>query len=172
MPTKNLSGAGKSLSQLFDSDVPSLPANKRFTSNDEMKRVRKLWPAGHDAGLERMKAFLSRIDDYAATRSNPAVDSTSRMSPYFAAGVVSVREALNLVKKHNGGSIDFSSSASSPGVVAWVREVVFRELYRQTTLVTPHTAMNLPQNLKFDFVEWNDDEEGWRRWKDRSWMQG
>lgn len=25
--------------------------------------------------------------------------------------------------------------------------------------------MNLPQNLKFDFVQWEDDEEGWKRWE-------
>lgn len=88
------------------------------------------------------------------------------MSPYFAAGVVSVREALLAVKKANGNSTDFSQSGSSPGISAWVREVVFRELYRQTILTTPHTAMNLPQNLKFDFVQWEDDEEGYKRWEE------
>lgn len=24
--------------------------------------------------------------------------------------------------------------------------------------------MNMPQNVKFDFVQWEDDEEGWRKW--------
>ena len=24
--------------------------------------------------------------------------------------------------------------------------------------------MNLPQNLKFDNVHWEDDEEGWEKW--------
>ena len=24
--------------------------------------------------------------------------------------------------------------------------------------------MNLPQNLKFDYVQWEDDEEGWEKW--------
>lgn len=26
------------------------------------------------------------------------------------------------------------------------------------------TSMNLPQNMKFDFVQWEDDEEGWEKW--------
>ncbi|ETN42525.1 uncharacterized protein HMPREF1541_01682 [Cyphellophora europaea CBS 101466] len=152
---------------LFDSKVPSPPKEKEFASKDERDRIRKLWPAGHDAGMKRMNDFIqNKIEDYAATRSNPAKDSSSRMSAYFAAGVVSVREALSAVKKHNDGSADFSQSGASPGVASWVREVVFRELYRQTTLVTPHTAMNLPQNLKFDFVQWEDDEEGYKRWED------
>lgn len=111
-----------------------------------------------------MDSFLSQIDNYATTRSNPAANSTSRMSAYFSAGMVSVREALSKVRKYNEGSSDFSDGGSSHGVSSWVREIVFRELYRQTLMTTPHTAMNLPQNLKFDFVRWEDDEEGWEKW--------
>lgn len=160
-------GKKSDLKNLFDSKVPSPPKEKQFASKDERERMRKLWPAGHDAGMKRMNEFIQdKIEDYAATRSNPAKDSSSRMSPYFAAGVVSVREALSAVMKHNDGSADFSQSGASAGVASWVREVVFRELYRQTTLTTPHTAMNLPQNLKFDFVQWEEDEEGYKRWED------
>lgn len=165
-PSKNPSGAKNSLSKLFDSKVPAVPKEKQFTSTEERDRIRKYWPAGHDAGIKRMKKFMENIDDYAATRSNPAEDSTSRMSPYFAAGVVSMREALQIVKKHNDNSADFSTSGASRGVYGWVREIVFRELYRQTLTDVPHTAMNLPQNLKFEFVEWEDDEEGYKRWEE------
>ncbi|KAI4113174.1 MAG: hypothetical protein LQ338_008226, partial [Usnochroma carphineum] len=166
-PTKVDSVLSKKVSSLFGSKIPQAPSNKRFASDEERKRIRGLWPAGHDAGLGRMDKFINEyIEDYAATRSNPAKNSTSRMSAYFAAGVVSVREALSMVRKYNGGSSDFSSSGSTAGVSAWVREIVFRELYRQTTLTTPHTVMNLPQNLKFNFVQWLEDEEGWYKWKE------
>ncbi|KAL8809541.1 MAG: hypothetical protein Q9200_003329 [Gallowayella weberi] len=165
-PNKNSSSHAKSFSSLFNSKIPSAPANKQFASDSERDRIRSLWPAGHTAGLQRMDNFLnSHIEDYAATRSNPAKNSTSRMSAYFSAGVISVREALSKVKTYNKTSgSDFSSGGSTPGVAAWVREVVFRELYRQTTLTTPHTVMNLPQNLKFDSVRWENDEAGWRKW--------
>ncbi|KAL8765120.1 MAG: hypothetical protein Q9209_007703 [Squamulea sp. 1 TL-2023] len=150
---------------LFSSKIPLPPDNKKFASDEERDRIRSLWPAGHSAGMARMDTFLEQyIEDYAATRSNPAKNSTSRMSAYFSAGVVSVREALQKVLKYNKGKSDFSSSGATPGVAAWVREICFRELYRQTTLTTPHTVMNLPQNLKFNFVQWEDDEEGWYRW--------
>ena len=165
-PEKNASTKG--IDKLFDSELPQPPKERQFASQDERKRIRKLWPAGHEAGIERMKKFISKnIANYAATRSNPAKDSTSRMSAYFSAGVVSMREALSLLKEHNDDSADFSTAgAESKGVYSWVREIVFRELYRQTTLYTPHTSMNLPQNLKFDFVEWEDDEEGYKRWEE------
>ncbi|KAL8976436.1 MAG: hypothetical protein Q9205_007554 [Flavoplaca limonia] len=165
-PSKVDSSVSKTVSKaLFDSPIPSAPSNKQFASDEERDRIRSLWPAGHSAGLARMDTFINRyIEDYAATRSNPAKNSTSRMSAYFSAGVVSVRSALQKILAHNDGNSDFSSSGATPGVAAWVREICFRELYRQTTLTTPHTVMNLPQNLKFEFVQWENDEEGWHKW--------
>jgi len=163
-PSKNESSAAKELKNLFDTPLPSIPESKQFASEDGRKGIRELWPAGHDAGMQRMDSFLKQIDNYAATRSNPAANSTSRMSAYFSSGMVSVREALAKVRDFNDGSTDFSISGASGGVAGWVREIAFRELYRQTTLTTPHTAMNLPQNLKFEFVQWEDDEEGWKKW--------
>merc|ERR1711939_402709 len=165
-PSKNSTDATKKLRSLFDSKPPTPPKEKQFADESERKRIRSLWPAGHDAAVQRLNHFLTdKIADYAATRSNPAQDSTSRLSAYFAAGVLSVRETLSAVRKANKGSEDFSQSGSSYGIASWVREIVLRELYRQTTLTSPHTAMNLPQNLKFDFVHWEDDQEGYDRWE-------
>ena len=164
-PQKQTEKHKNSVSSLFGSNIPDVPEDKQFSSGADRDRIRTLWPAGTKAGLKRMDDFISKyIEDYAATRSNPAKNSTSRMSAYFSAGVVSVRQALSKIKDCNSGSSDFSSSGSTAGVSAWVREVVFRELYRQTTLTTPHTVMNLPQNLKFDFVQWEKDDEGWYKW--------
>jgi deoxyribodipyrimidine photo-lyase len=163
-PAKNVAPTIKGIKSLFSSEPPEVAEDKQFTSTEDKKRIRKLWPAGHAAGMERVDSFLSTIHNYAATRSNPAADSTSRMSAYFSAGMVSVREALSKIRRYNKGSSDFSEGGSSHGVYSWVREIVFRELYRQTLMKTPHTAMNLPQNLKFDFVKWEDDETGWEKW--------
>ena len=41
-------------------------------------------PAGEEAGWARLEEFLAGpIDDYAARRDRPAVDATSRLSPYL-----------------------------------------------------------------------------------------
>lgn len=153
------------LKDFFDSPIPDPPKDKSFKTKEECDRIRSLWPPGHAAAEKRMKSFLQQISRYASTRSNPAANSTSRLSAYFSAGMFSVREALTHLCTTNKNSPDFSPSGSSnSGIHSWVREIVFRELYRQTTLTTPHTSMNLPQNLKFEFVQWENDEEGWRRW--------
>ena len=166
-PTKNSTAAKKQIAKLFDStSIPTAPKEKEFPSTSDRDRVRKLWPVGHSAAVDRLNHFLTKnLSKYAETRSNPAKDSTSRLSPYLSAGVLSVREILVALKAKNANSADFTESSSKPGIYSYVRELVFRELYRQTTLTTPHTAMNLPQNLKFTFVQWETNEAHWEAWK-------
>ncbi|KAH9824556.1 deoxyribodipyrimidine photo-lyase-like [Teratosphaeria destructans] len=161
-PEGNAEDAATKLKGIIDSKIPDLPESKRFASKEEQERIRKLWPPGNAAGMERLADFLhKKVSDYATHRSEPAKDPSSRLSAYLSPGIVSVREVLAKTKEANGGK---HFDAGDAGIDSWVREIVFREFYRQVTVITPHTNMNLPQNLKFDNVEWREDEEGWKRW--------
>lgn len=165
-PEPNQSSANKKFKALFDSPVPSLPESKQYPSKQHQTRIRKLWPPGHAAAQSRLEHFLAKkAPTYAAHRSEPARENSSRLSPYFASGVLSVREALQAAAKHNSNSFSFTDS-NDPGIASWVREIVFREFYRHVLVGSPHTSMNLPQNMKFDYVDWagNDDIEGWHKW--------
>lgn len=164
-PSKNPKQIPLSSIKNASPDVPPVPESKKFDSIESRDRIRALWPAGHSAGMSRLREFINnKIEEYAASRSDPSKDSSSRMSAYFSSGTVSVREALSLLRTYNNNSADFSTSGASPGVAAWIREICFRECYRQMMVTIPHNAMNLPQNLKFQFVQWEDDEEGWEKW--------
>lgn len=104
----------------------------------------------------------------------PAADATSRLSPYFALGVLSVREALQAAKEVTSAESPSRAKKKKgrrkkrpattgwrPGCASWVSQLVFREFYRHTLVGSPPDAMD---NLKFDFVRWEDDEAGWRKW--------
>lgn len=161
-PESNDKPTAKHFQNLFSSKIPNLPESKTYTTPSEQTRMRKLWPPGNEAGMARLSHFLTKkVHTYSAHRSEPASDSTSRLSPYFSAGIISVRAVLASTKQYNKNA---HFDAGDIGVDSWVREIVFREFYRQVLAITPHTSMNLPQNLKFDFVDWEDDEEGWRKW--------
>lgn len=159
----NDESAKKSFAPLFDNTIPEPAQKKRFFSSEEKERVRKIWPAGHEAGISRLKHFLdTKVSNYAAHRSEPALVPSSRLSAYISAGIISVREILQYAKEANS-NLHFDSG--DKGIGSWVRELVFREFYRHMTTITPHGNMNLPQNLKFDFVQWEDDEEGYQKWE-------
>lgn len=159
MPEKN---SRRPDEDLFHERPMDLPSDLEFDSDDTTNRIQKLWPAGHEAAIERLHSFMDKdIGDYFNYRSAPDEDVSSRLSPYFATGTLSVREALRAAKAKNGGK---KFATSDTGINAWVRELVFREFYRQLMVITPHISMNLPRNLKFDFVQWETDEEGWQKW--------
>ncbi len=147
----------KAPDSLFKLELPSIPEGKSFKNDNEKKLIHKLWPAGYEAAEKRLQSFLSKkVTVYADTRSNPAKDSSSRLSPYFSNGVLSVRKALSEARK---------KGFDDPGVASWVREIAFREFYRQRIVIVPHNAMNLPHNLRFDNVKWNENDEVWHKWK-------
>ena len=161
-PEANDKKAVSDFKDLFETKVPNLPESKQYPPQQDQKTLRQLWPAGHDAGMRRLEHFLKhKVKTYATHRSEPALDPSSRLSPYFASGVIGIRETLAKAKEYNDGE-DFDDG--DPGIDSWVREIVFREFYRHMMVITPHNAMNLPQNLKFDFVQWESDEEGWKKW--------
>ncbi|KAK5130348.1 hypothetical protein LTR08_002188 [Meristemomyces frigidus] len=162
VPVPEKQSKSDSLKELFGTSIPELPEAKQFGSREERDRIRKLWPAGNEAGMTRLAEFLqNKVTNYADQRIEAWRDPSSRMSAYFSAGIVSVRQALERTKQANGGK---HFDAGDAGIASWVREIVFREFYRQVTVTTPHTAMNLPHNLKFDNVKWEDDVEGWKKW--------
>ncbi|KAF2176227.1 Cryptochrome/photolyase FAD-binding domain-containing protein [Zopfia rhizophila CBS 207.26] len=87
-------GAGKPMKVFTPYHQTWLSVIKNDASSKELQLL-KLWLAGHAGGLKRMDSLLEQIDNHAATRSNPAKNSTSRMSAYFSAGVVSAQESLS-----------------------------------------------------------------------------
>jgi deoxyribodipyrimidine photo-lyase len=155
---------------LFKSPLPTIPEDKTFKDDEERDRIRKLWPAGHAEAHKRLVKFLdTKVKNYHLNRSEPSADATSRMSPYFSSGTISVREALALCRERNKNSLDFSGSKGK-GLAGWVREIVFREYYRQLTYVFPHKSMNMPQNLKMTAVPYLTGDEADELYK--KWCEG
>jgi len=163
-PAKNDDSAKNELKELFDCEIPFMPESKQTLDGEEKEKLRKLWPRGHKGGMDRLNHFLTdKVSDYAATRSNPAKDSSSRMSVYFSSGAVSTRQALSAARKANKNQ-PFDSESGDKGIASWTREICFREFYRHILSFIPHNSMNLPQNLKFEYVNWEDDHDGWEKW--------
>ena len=66
---------------------------------------------------------------------------------------------VNLSQKCKKWNDDADFDAGDIGLDSWIREICFREFYRHMLIIKPHGSMNLPQNVKFDFVQWEEDDE-------------
>ena len=85
-------------------------------------------PASEAAAWERFDQWSARaMDSYKDERNNPAIDGTSRMSPYLKFGIVHPRQLL-------------SRLGASPGADHFRSEIAWREFYADVLFHQPHTA--------------------------------
>lgn len=69
-PEANDDKAKEDFKALFVTKIPEIPEEKQFASKEDRDRIRKLWPAGHDAAMERLQNFLQNKVSRFATSSS------------------------------------------------------------------------------------------------------
>ncbi|KAF8195756.1 FAD binding domain of DNA photolyase-domain-containing protein [Mycena galopus ATCC 62051] len=152
---------------LFDSSVPESVPGFELDAADRAK-MKEVWPAGEASANEMLQRFLgtksrsaqlgavdplakgaidsakhSRISVYDAERDRADKDTTSRLSPYLAAGVISARTCIratlpdtkNATKKVDGGR--------------WVQEIAWRDFYVCILAGFPRVSMGRPFHEKY-----------------------
>ncbi|MBT9256168.1 DNA photolyase family protein [Phycicoccus sp. MAQZ13P-2] len=122
---------------LSASDLPDLP------------------PVGEEAALRRFRAFRDdALTDYDDDRDRPALDATSRMSPYLKLGVVHPRTLLAELADRTGA-----------GVETYRDELAWREFYADVLFHNPRSAWSdlrpALKGMRYDEPE--DAVEAWRR---------
>ncbi len=126
--------------------------------------LRETWPAGEEAALARLRAFLhDDLDAYGEERDEPAGASTSHLSPYLAIGAISPRQVWAALKAaqhaHGRGSARRASSAEK-----FASELGWREFCHYQRFHYPDLAA---RNLRpaFDAMPWLKDRKGLRAWQ-------
>jgi deoxyribodipyrimidine photo-lyase len=112
------------------------------------------WPVGESAARDRLKQFVEH-SRYQQQRDYPAIEGTSRLSPYLALGVISPRQCLAQALKEQGESA-FEST--------WVSELIWREFYHDLVVYYPRLVKY--QTFKEDAVDdWHYDKTIVTAWK-------
>ncbi len=123
-----------------------------------------LWPAGERAARRRLGTFIeSHIADYHAKRDAPALNATSTLSPYLAAGVLSCRECLIAALEADGRPLA-PAPVRSRGPAVWIDELVWREFFRHLIVGYPRLCMGESFNRAYDSVTWNQPDERFEAW--------
>lgn len=146
--TRHLPEADTLITHLEGFDSPS----------DEIKRR---WPVDSDAIEARMESFVDqRINNYKIDRDFPAIDGTSTMSAYLAAGLVSAGQCLHAALNVNHGELDTGSA----GVVTWINELLWREFYQHLLYAYPHLSMHQPMRPETAAVQWRNSTDEFDAW--------
>lgn len=114
-----------------------------------------LWAADTDAVHQRLTQFCYHsANQYKEQRDIPSINGTSTLSPYLAAGIISVRQCISCIRHH----IDDWRSNS------WVTELIWREFYRYLIDLHPH----LSQGKNFIHtpkpIPWVNDDSLFQTW--------
>lgn len=100
---------------------------------------------------EPFNVSSSLIDNYEATRNFPAVEGTSRLSPYLRFGAVSVRKVvLQALKSKNE---------------TFLNELIWREFFMQILWHYPETVTK-SFRPKYDNIKWRNNETEFKAWCD------
>jgi deoxyribodipyrimidine photo-lyase len=115
--------------------------------------------AGEDAARRRLSRFLDGpIGAYAHQRDLPAVDGTSRLSPYLRLGVLSPRVCVE-------AALDVAAQEprQAQGAGKWLDELVWREFYSAILEEHPH-VLRRSFRPEYDAIHWDDDPEHFEAW--------
>lgn len=114
--------------------------------------------ADEDAVVSRWRRFRDGdLDEYRDRRDLPAVDGTSRLSPFLKFGVVHPRQLIAELDRGSEGHSTFET------------ELAWRDFYAEVLFQRPGSAWN-HWNPKFDAIRYDDD--GAARARFERWQQG
>jgi deoxyribodipyrimidine photo-lyase len=116
---------------------------------------------GEAAARRRLAAFAGgALADYAKQRDLPAVDGTSRLSPYLRFGALSPRACVAAAREAMA-----EEPRARQGAAKWLDEVIWREFYAAILEEHPH-VLGEAFRPEFAHVQWDDDEDAFARWRE------
>lgn len=134
---------------------------EQLFSGHDLRDLSALWPAGEREAYRRLDEFIERsISQYKDQRDFPAVDGTSGLSPYFAVGSLSPRQALAAVLAHTQGEWE----GGSAGADCWVSELIWREFYQHVVADYPHVCKRKAMQVHTEAFPWRYDKAIFAAW--------
>ncbi len=113
--------------------------------------LRALWPAGEVFAQRRLASFVEDdLEQYHQRRDLPAEPGTSQLSPYLAAGVISIRQCLHAALSYNRGELDSGAS----GATTWINELLWREFYKHILVGYPRVSMHRAFRPETEALPW------------------
>ncbi|MDJ0960784.1 MAG: deoxyribodipyrimidine photo-lyase [Acidimicrobiia bacterium] len=107
---------------------------------------------GEVAALERLEAWLERVDEYETTRNHLEPGSTSELSADLHFGTIDARR------------IRAEVGESTPGRAAFVRQLAWRDFSFQALSIYPDAA-DRPIRPEYGAIEWRQDADGFEAWR-------
>jgi len=123
------------------------------------------FPAGEDAAQQLLAAFTDGPDapifSYAEQRNRPDLNNTSKLSPYFKFGLLSIRQAVASAFSAIQSARDENQRKSAE---IWLNELIWREFF---SYILYHYPNSLRQAFRQEYrgLTWANDPVDFDAWK-------
>ena len=142
---------------LLDFRLPEFAATQNTGSHSDSE-----WTVGETAAKEQLMTFLaSAASGYHRLRDDPSAKGTSRLSAALAVGALSPRTCLDRAISANDGFL----TGDSEGIQAWIRQLAWRDFYRQVLISFPRVSRGRSFLEWTERVEWRDSPHDFNAWK-------
>lgn len=126
---------------------------------DWARGLRDAWTPGERGAAAELERFAICSAQYATDRDNPALNGTSRLSPFLHFGEISPRQIWRIVSE-----IAEMQSAAAAGASAFLRELIWREFAHHLLYHFPTTPTE-PLRAEFAKFPWQRDVKLLRAWQ-------
>lgn len=152
----------KSLKNFTLTNRQTLPSLDLLEHNKWHEKLHSHWSPGEDSAYVLLDDFIDdAVVHYDIERDLPAVDSTSRLSPYLHFGEITPQQiAIALWPLLEN---EFGSKAAQSAEV-FLKQLVWREFAHNVLWHFPETT-NLPMNKRYEKKFWRGSEHDLEIWK-------
>ena len=126
------------------------------------KKMKPFWQPGSRGALKALSEFLDgKLEGYPEGRDLPAIDGTSRLSPYLHFGEISVREVWHRTQMQRASD---RRPGTGRAAEAFLRQIVWREFAHYQLFHFPEMVTK-PFRKEFFKFTWKKNEKSCRAWQ-------
>lgn len=140
--------------------VPALPEYPAMQAGDNSSVS---WAASEEDILAALRLFCQqKVEDYQRQRDFPAVDGTSKLSPYLAIGAISAMQCVARLQLEAKDSWALEKS----GAEVWLSELIWREFYKHILVAYPQLIKHQPFQADTAAIRWTNNNTLFQAWCD------
>lgn len=122
----------------------------------------ELWPSGEQSAMRRLKQFIKKdLFLYDKQRDFPALDTTSKLSPYLSSGMISPRQCFLAAFDANNQELD----TGNKGAITWMSELIWRDFYKHLLVAVPRLSMHRAFKPATEKIKWAFNEKKYIAWQ-------
>ena len=123
-----------------------------------------LWPVGEQAIHMQLQQFCQhKVSDYKSQRDFPIAEHTSKLSPYLALGMVSIRQCVRVLMEAVGANTT-GELVNQKEPECWFSELIWREFYIAIAWHFPQVVKGKAFQPHTEALPWSYNEDHFVAW--------